>query len=170
MTHEQRLGQTPPALTPEMATADPEGFRIAAVEHMVYSTELGAAAWNQAIDTGTVRMDNFTVNPASWASFSKASDGYLRLGVAPMSPQQRERYLYQGEAMTYGDEVGRRLLHEVAHGGFALAQGQPHTRALLQATYAYRKSGPAGLSSLGGHGHYETPGDKAVEDAVELIT
>jgi hypothetical protein len=87
-----------------------------------------------------------------------------------MSPQEKEHYLYQGEHMTYPDEVSRRLLHEVNHGGIFLAQKQPRMSALIKGAYEFRKANAIGLTTLGSHATYKTPFDKAVEDTVELVT
>jgi hypothetical protein len=45
------------SLTPELAVRNPIEFRNAAVEHMGLTTELGALAWNHALETGTVKLD-----------------------------------------------------------------------------------------------------------------
>lgn len=153
-----------------MARRDPERFKGLIVQHMGSTTELGAETWNHAIDAGTLDPNNFSVNLDTWASFSRASDGFLALGVAEMSESEKNRYLYLGEHMSYEDEVSRRLLHEVTHGGVALAHESPSMNTLLRAALSLRTAGTKGLTSLGSHSFYKTPNDRAIEDVVELLT
>lgn len=145
-------------------------FKQLITEHLGTTTELGAEAWNHAVDVGTLDPNNFSIDPNAWASFSRAKDGYLSLGVAPMPEKDKERYIYRGEGMSYKDEVTRRLLHEVTHGGVFLAQQLPSMSTLLGAAMSFRKAGSRGLTTLGSHPYYKTPEDGAIEDVVELIT
>jgi hypothetical protein len=158
-------------LSPELAKRNPEAFKQGIVEHMGATTELGAAAWNLSIDQGTVKPPLFELNTDSWVSQSSGS-GRLILGTAPMSPTEREQYLFEGEQLSYPDEVSRRLLHELGHGGLFLAQREPQTRNLWQTAADIRRqtSGKQGLSAIGSHPFYETVADKGIEDTVELIT
>lgn len=165
-TYEQ---YTRSGLTPELAVHNPEAFKSAAIEHMGTTTELGALAWNVALDSGTLRLDRLTLDPRTWASSSRAN-GELILGTAAMSPQEKEHYLYLGERMSYADEVGRRFLHEINHGGYYRAQNKPVTRTLVEGAAAMRRQSGRGMSTLGSHAHYRTPADGAIEDVVELIT
>jgi hypothetical protein len=158
-------------LSPEFAKRNPEAFKQGIVEHMGATTELGAAAWNLSIDQGTVKPPLFELNTDTWVSQSSGS-GRLILGTAPMSPAEKEKYLFEGEQLSYPDEVSRRLLHELGHSGLFLAQRDPQTRELWQAAAGLRRqtSGEQGLSAIGSHPFYDTVADKGIEDTVELIT
>jgi len=158
-------------LTPELAKRNPESFKQGVVEHMGATTELGAAAWNLSIDQGTVKPSLFKLNPDSWVSQSSGA-GRLILGTAPMSSVEKERYLFKGEQMSYEDEVSRRLLHELGHGGLFLAQGDPYMQELrgMAASVRRQTDGEQGLSAIGSHAFYDTVSDKAIEDTVELVT
>lgn len=158
-------------LSPELAKYDPEAFKQGAVEHLGTTTELGAAAWNLSIDHGTVKPPLYRLDTKTWVSQSSGS-GNLILGTSPMTEAEKERYLFEGERLSYADEVTRRLLHELGHGGVFLAQNDPHMRSLLQSATDVRlqTDGERGLSAIGSHDFYKTPFDKAVEDTVELLT
>lgn len=168
--HNPELAAPPPLLSPELARTDPESFKSALLAHMGATTELGAQAWNAAVDAGTVDPAALEINPDTWASFSRASTGYVSIGAAPMAGRERSRYLYLGEQMSYADEVSRRLLHEVTHGGVFTARDRPNMNALLRMALALRNEGGPGLTSLGNHPHYATPDERAIEDVVELVT
>ena len=160
-----------PHLTPELAKRNPEAFKQGIVEHMGTTTELGAAAWNLSLEQGTVKPHLFELNTDTWVSQSSGS-GRLILGTEPMSPTEKERYLFEGEHLSYEDEVSRRLLHEIGHGGLFLAQRDPGMQELRQSTASVRRQTgrEQGLSAIGSHPFYETVSDKAIEDTVELIT
>jgi hypothetical protein len=158
-------------LTPELAKRNPETFKQGVVEHLGTTTELGAAAWNLSIDQGTVKPPLFELNTDTWVSGSSGS-GRLVLGTAPMPASEKERYLFEGEQLSYEDEVSRRLLHELGHGGLFLTQRDPHMGKLRQTTIGIcrQTGGEQGLSAIGSHPFYRTPEVKGDEDAVELIT
>lgn len=158
-------------LTPELAKRNPDIFKQGIVEHMGATTELGAAAWNLSIEQGTVKPPLFELRTDTWVSQSSGS-GRLILGAAPMSAPEKERYLFEGEQLSYADEVSRRLLHELGHGGLFLAQRDPHMRNLRQSATDVRQQtrGEQGLSAIGSHPFYETMSDKGIEDTVELVT
>jgi hypothetical protein len=158
-------------ITPELAQQDSSTFKRELVEHMGRTTELGAAAWNLSIEQETVNPSLFQLNTDSWVSQSSGS-GHLILGTAPMTDQEKERYLFEGEQLSYPDEVSRRLLHEIGHGGLFLAQRDPQMHSLRQTATDIRRQtgGEQGLSAIGSHPFYETPSDKGIEDTVELVT
>lgn len=158
-------------LTPEMAQSDPERFKMNLLEHMDATTELGREAFTKALDIGTARYDNIHFDPDGWPSASQASTGYIKVGVGEMSPAEKKRYLFGGETMSYEDEVTRRFMHEVNHGLLVMAKDLPDTNNLLRLLMRLRKlHDDVGITPLGSHQHYKTPGNKSVEDAVELLT
>lgn len=153
-----------------LAKTDPKNFLIAAGEHMVSTTELGAALWNSGISHGTLDLADAHVNPETWVSGSKGG-GYLMLGAAPMGDTLRNKLVYLGENLSYKDEVSRRLLHELGHGAFFLAQYDPEMRGLHLMAHSARSAtdGSEGLTPLGSLDFYERSA-KPAEDVTELIT
>jgi hypothetical protein len=156
-------------ISPEMARNDPQAFKAGVVEHMAEMTELGGVLWNTLVDRGVVDYAQFQLDPDTWFSGSKGN-GFLSLGTAPMSNQQKATLLYRGEDLSYPAEVTRRLVHELGHGALFAAQNEPGMHTLHQLAYDIRGEGDRGLSALGSSRYYRDRTTRAGEDVAELLT
>lgn len=157
-------------LSPELAHRDPEAFLQETARHIAATTELGAFAWNAALENGTLDPTKVEVRPDHWPSFSSA-DGRLILGAAPMGNRLRSDLLFEGESLSYEDEVARRLLHELGHSAYFSAQNDPWMNEVARLALDIRRTTPShGLSALGSLEYYDDPQDKAYEDVAELLT
>lgn len=134
-------------------------------------SSLGAEVWNLVVDEQLVKPDAIVIDPSTWVSQSSAND-FLRLGVRPMSQQEKERIFFHAERFTYEDEVAYRLLHETCHSLLFSTQDRPATRQLMRLAANIRRAsrGQEGLTALGSLDYYGTVDHKIIEDTAELVT
>jgi len=164
------------ALTFELARTNREQFGIEAIHALGQQSLHGAQLWNHTVREGTRRWHrplHLSVNEDSWVSHGNAASGAIVLGAQPMAPAEKRRLIFREERFPYPREIAYRLLHEIVHFYFAMAEDDatPAVQGLVAAVSEVRGQygGQRGLSALGSMPFYSGH-HKLIEDATELMT
>jgi hypothetical protein len=175
--------QGPPQniLTPDFARSSPEQYKQLLLDTFQTQTINGARAYRFITTERGVSTDKITIDPDTWHSGHNMKAGTIRLGLGPMSAQEK-MFNFPFETNSFTDEQTTKhiLAHEVAHFiGEAIADqieagtdipALKQYDAFMRSFTRFRENGQ-GVTTHAGTQHYKDKGAdiQAVEDMTDLF-